>query len=103
MAKSSSQHVVADFLSTLAGPDFIQGLPREAIQELQSKVAYLNGDFGTAIKDAGEAGMDVNDWLEAKEGWECSLPLAEAVLPFLPPEAMICEIGAGTGQEAAVQ
>ena len=102
MEKTHSQQIVADFLANLDRPDFIQNLPENIRIELQSKIAYLNGDFGTAIKDAERAGVDVNDWLEEKEGegWDSSLPLVKEVLNYLPHEPIICEIGAGTGRES---
>ncbi len=100
MEKSHSQQIVTDFLENLDRPDFIKNLSNGLRNELQSKIAYLNGDFGTAIEDAQKAGVDINEWLEKTEGWENSLLLVEEVLSYLPESPIICEIGAGTGRES---
>lgn len=57
--------------------------------------------FGGSLRQAREAGMDVNDWLEERMGWEPALPVLEAVLfPHLDPSATVVELGPGTGRQS---
>ena len=55
--------------------------------------------FPGYVSHAKEAGMDVNDWIESKLGWQAPLPILEVVVfPFMEPEDIVCELGVGTGR-----
>jgi SAM-dependent methyltransferase len=52
-------------------------------------------------EQANKVGMDVNDWEEAKLGWEASLPILEqTVFPYLREDSIVCNLGVGTGRWA---
>jgi SAM-dependent methyltransferase len=59
----------------------------------QGFISYLN--------QARQAGQDVNDWEEQVLGWVPALSILEqTTLPYLMPNATVCELGPGTGRFA---
>jgi len=55
--------------------------------------------FEGYVRQAGQAGMDVNDWEEAALGWVPALPALERVVfPDLQASWRVIEIGPGTGR-----
>lgn len=61
----------------------------------------IQTQFSGFLKEARRLGMDVNDWIEQKEGWPEALPiLNKAVFPYLKEGSSVCELGAGTGRFA---
>jgi ubiquinone/menaquinone biosynthesis C-methylase UbiE len=57
--------------------------------------------FDRYVEAARAAGMDVNEWIDTVLGWGSPRPiLQEMVLPHLHREAIVCEIGPGTGRHA---
>ena len=55
--------------------------------------------FAGYLKAACAAGLDVNDYEEQRLGWRLPLPtLRQLVFPLLSDEALVCEIGPGTGR-----
>ncbi len=60
----------------------------------------LSGEFDVRIEKAREAGMDVNDWLEQELGWKSTEPVVDEMMAYVKNNAVICEIGAGTGRQS---
>jgi SAM-dependent methyltransferase len=55
--------------------------------------------FEGYVEQARRAGLDVNDWQEQHLGWVPALPqLERVVFPHLRPEAVVVELGPGTGR-----
>jgi SAM-dependent methyltransferase len=53
------------------------------------------------VQQAQKQGRDVNEWLEATQGWMPAQPIIyQLVFPYLPPEGIVCEIGPGVGRQA---
>lgn len=51
------------------------------------------------VEEAERLGMDVNDYLEHKLEWgDVRALLERSVFPFLRPDSIVCELGAGTGR-----
>ena len=66
-----------------------------------SEVDPLCENFNNYLSEATKEGMDVNDWIEKKLGWEPALPLLEKVVfPYLEQDSCVCEVGSGTGRHA---
>jgi len=57
--------------------------------------------FNRYFFESTKEGMDVNDWIEERLGWEPALPLLKKVVfPYLNEISCVCEIGPGTGRHA---
>ena len=57
--------------------------------------------FPGYLQEALALEMDVNDWIEQKLGWLQALPVLEkTVFPYLNQDAIVCELGPGTGRHA---
>jgi SAM-dependent methyltransferase len=51
------------------------------------------------VAQARKVGLDVNDWQEQQLGWMPALPqLERVVFPHLQPDAVVVELGPGTGR-----
>jgi SAM-dependent methyltransferase len=67
----------------------------------RSEVDALCEGFNRYLVESTKAGMDVNDWIEERLGWEPALPLLKKILfPYLDQTFCVCEIGPGTGRHA---
>ena len=68
--------------------------------ELRDKVLSERPEGFPGYLDAAlDAGMDVNDYEEQRLGWRLPGPtLEEVAYPHLRPDAVVCEIGPGTGR-----
>jgi ubiquinone/menaquinone biosynthesis C-methylase UbiE len=55
--------------------------------------------FEGYVRQARQAGIDVNDWQESVLGWVPALPALERIVfPHLRPEWRVVEVGPGTGR-----
>jgi ubiquinone/menaquinone biosynthesis C-methylase UbiE len=55
--------------------------------------------FAGYLEQAQQLGMDVNDFEEQRLGWRLPGPTLEhIVFPYLEEDAVVCEIGPGTGR-----
>lgn len=55
--------------------------------------------FSGYLAEADRLGMDLNDYLEKKAGWgDCLHLLEPSTFPYFSPEAVILELGPGSGR-----
>src|SRR5262245_707980 len=59
----------------------------------------LDEGFAEYLAEAQQLGMDLNDYLEEKKGWDDCYHLIEpSTFPYLRPDSVVLELGPGSGR-----